>query len=618
MGKKNMVMRRIAALLIVSLMLTSSAFTSLAATRAGNKEAEYTYGELQAVGKTEVELAAGEKSVTLEVKAVDEKSTDSNAAEGKATSADALKEAGVTWKVTSGTVEIKQNGFSCVVTRGADTAEKSATVTATSKGEDFTSSVEFKVNVKKANTPEEPEKGELTLDKKEMELVESEKGEIKVTSLPEGADLDWGVDTLGGEGRVELVIAEDGQSVTVIAKKAGKVSVFVKNVKSAELELAECFVNVIPYEVKEGEAEAKVTEPEVPESIKSNPDAAKSVAVQTSNIVAAVRDIAKTANNTELVNKDDLAEIAQVPEGSKLKLHSVDAKLEIEVDDKGNPVLGNNGMPVVVVKALTYDIGLIDEDGIKLPHSQMVGNSKYMSVKVNLPKVGIKDAWKYAVIDHFEDEEAVKAGNRLERLYSAIDGTTDKYVTIRTRTFSPFVMEFSVENPEPATPGGNTSSGGSSGGGSRRHVVGGGSSTNSYSMTGNWVMGANGWTFVKSDGKLATNTWGWINGQYYYFDANGNMMTGWQFINGKWYCLNPAEGSLLGAMLSGVIFDPVYNAYFYADASGAMVTGWYQVGANWYYFSPVNDGVHVTGALLSGTYVDGYYLGADGAWVPGN
>lgn len=35
MGKKNMVMRRIAALLIVSLMLTSSAFTSLAATRAG-------------------------------------------------------------------------------------------------------------------------------------------------------------------------------------------------------------------------------------------------------------------------------------------------------------------------------------------------------------------------------------------------------------------------------------------------------------------------------------------------------------------------------------------------------------------------------------------------------
>lgn len=179
-------------------------------------------------------------------------------------------------------------------------------------------------------------------------------------------------------------------------------------------------------------------------------------------------------------------------------------------------------------------------------------------------------------------------------------------------------------NPEnPGNNGGNNggnggSSGGSGGGGSRRHVVGGGSSTNSYSMTGNWVMGENGWTFVKSDGQKAANTWGWINGQYYYFDAQGNMATGWQFINGQWYYLNPAEGSLQGAMIVGVIYDPVYNAYFYANASGAMVTGWYQVGANWYYFSPVNDGVHVQGALLSGTYVDGYYLGADGAWIPSN
>ncbi len=96
------------------------------------------------------------------------------------------------------------------------------------------------------------------------------------------------------------------------------------------------------------------------------------------------------------------------------------------------------------------------------------------------------------------------------------------------------------------------------------------------------------------------------------------MATGWQFINGKWYYLNPSTENVQGSMLTGVIFDPAYNAYFYSDASGAMVTGWYQVGANWYYFSPVNDGAHVTGQLLSGTYVDGYYLGADGAWVPAN
>ena len=137
-------------------------------------------------------------------------------------------------------------------------------------------------------------------------------------------------------------------------------------------------------------------------------------------------------------------------------------------------------------------------------------------------------------------------------------------------------------------------------------------------MTGNWVVGENGWRFHKSTGEYAANTWGWINNQYYYFDAQGNMATGWQFINGHWYYLNPAEGKQQGAMAVGVIYDPVYNAYFYANASGAMVTGWYQVNANWYYFSPVSTGAHVLGALLSGTYVDGYYLGADGAWIPAN
>ena len=278
----------------------------------------------------------------------------------------------------------------------------------------------------------------------------------------------------------------------------------------------------------------------------------------------------------------------------------------------GKPVVDEAGNPVVVIKELAYNISLVDGNGAELSHGLLKNNTKEISINVALPAKGIKKECKFATIKHYADEECK---NLLETLYSKIFGSEDMYITIKTKQFSPFVMTFSVEDPNP-TPTNN--GGSSSGGGSRKHVVGGGSSTNSYSMTGNWVMGANGWTFVKSDGKLATNTWGWINGQYYYFDANGNMMTGWQFINGKWYCLNPAEGSLLGAMLSGVIFDPVYNAYFYADASGAMVTGWYQVGANWYYFSPVNDGVHVTGALLSGTYVDGYYLGADGAWVPGN
>ncbi len=175
-------------------------------------------------------------------------------------------------------------------------------------------------------------------------------------------------------------------------------------------------------------------------------------------------------------------------------------------------------------------------------------------------------------------------------------------------------------NPDnPNNPGGNNGngSGSSSGGsgGSRRRVVGG-SSGNSYTMTGNWVAGENGWRFLKSSGEYAANTWGWINNQYYYFDAQGNMATGWQFINGCWYYLNPAQGSQQGIMVVGVIYDPVYNAYFYTNSSGAMVTGWHQVNQNWYYFNPISDGRQ--GTLLADTYIDGYYVGADGAWIPSN
>lgn len=47
-----------------------------------------------------------------------------------------------------------------------------------------------------------------------------------------------------------------------------------------------------------------------------------------------------------------------------------------------------------------------------------------------------------------------------------------------------------------------------------------------------------------------------------------------------------------------------------------MVTGWYQVADKWYYFNPVSDGRQ--GALLADTVIDGYYVGADGAWVSGN
>lgn len=710
MGKKKMVMRRIAALLIVSLMLTSSAFTSLAATRAGDEK--ISYGELQAENET-VDLAANEESVTLEVKAVDLTSTKS--VTNKATSAEALEKAEITWKTDADSVELLEDGWRCEVTRkGNLSADEVVKVIAKAVGYD--SSVTFTVNVKAATNSEDPkpEEGKYTieLDKGRLYLLVGESFKIDAVLNKDGepvpnSRIEWSVgnkEFLDLDGDIitgkELGVTDIAATATVDGKvvtpevSSFKVEVIPKTIINKEsLTLIEGNTATITLEGPEGhtvwteedghfglldgeegivnvtkdaedktgktikiealkpgkviyrvwgqlaDAQGKVSqwsknefavevkplvvkiEPpadlqEVVDQFEAPEQAAESITQQTEEIRDKVNEAAKEAEvttDTEAI----FNAIEEIPEGSEVKLISVNAEVEIEKDADGKPVVGEDGNPVVVVKQLVFNIAVVTDDGDELPHGVMGNNETEISIKVPLPAQGIKDTWNSATVKHFAKEGDK---NPLDEYPTPITRENGKkYITIKAKSFSPFeVSGFSEEVVKDDDNTSSSSSGSGGGGGSRRHVVGGGSSTNSYSMTGNWVMGANGWTFVKSDGQLAANTWGWINGQYYYFDANGNMMTGWQFINGKWYCLNPAEGSLQGAMLTGVILDPLYNAYFYADASGAMVTGWYQVGANWYYFSPVNDGVHVTGALLSGTYVDGYYLGADGAWVPGN
>ena len=74
----------------------------------------------------------------------------------------------------------------------------------------------------------------------------------------------------------------------------------------------------------------------------------------------------------------------------------------------------------------------------------------------------------------------------------------------------------------------------------------------------------------------------------YYFDTQGNMMTGWiHTADNKWYYTRSEK-----------------------DAhEGQMVFGWYKVQGKWYYFAP-------DGSMLSNaTTPDGYNVGIDGAWI---
>lgn len=150
--------------------------------------------------------------------------------------------------------------------------------------------------------------------------------------------------------------------------------------------------------------------------------------------------------------------------------------------------------------------------------------------------------------------------------------------------------------------GGGSRSGGGGGGGSRSGGGGGShsggsaakASQNSISIPQggiSWQRDNKGWWIKNSDGLYPRNEWKLVNNSWYFFDSQGYMFTGWLNISGSWYFLNTDEGS----------------------NNGKMVTGWRAVSGKWYYLSTATDGSG--GKMLLNTTIDGYRLGADGAWV---
>lgn len=157
-----------------------------------------------------------------------------------------------------------------------------------------------------------------------------------------------------------------------------------------------------------------------------------------------------------------------------------------------------------------------------------------------------------------------------------------------------------------------SSSGGSSSGGSSSGNKGSSSSgiTTSGSMkkvveapegsvTGTWIQdGAGQWLFT-GNGRTYANEWAYIHNPYapegqsstdwFCFDENGYMRTGWyqQPETGKWYYLNPvSDGS-----------------------KGKMMTGWIWVNGKYYYLDLVNG--HL---LVNATTPDGFYVNENGEW----
>ena len=96
-------------------------------------------------------------------------------------------------------------------------------------------------------------------------------------------------------------------------------------------------------------------------------------------------------------------------------------------------------------------------------------------------------------------------------------------------------------------------------------------------LNGKWVTDSNGKWYQYSDGTYEKSGFKEMNGKTYYFQSNGYVKTDWLLLNNSWYMFN---------------------------ADGSMITGWHGD----YYFDE-------NGKMKANTFVEGYYLGADGKYV---
>lgn len=159
--------------------------------------------------------------------------------------------------------------------------------------------------------------------------------------------------------------------------------------------------------------------------------------------------------------------------------------------------------------------------------------------------------------------------------------------------------------------GSGSGGGGSSNEGSkdvgRKSNTSGSGTLPSYVVKGSWIQGKDGtWSFTDSQGTRYVNAWAAVENPYanpaagqqafdwFRFDENGKMVTGWYYdeLDGYWYYLNPVSDGTLGR----------------------MITGWYLIDDFYYYFNPNSDG-HKGRMYANETTPDSYYVDSSGRWV---
>ena len=122
-----------------------------------------------------------------------------------------------------------------------------------------------------------------------------------------------------------------------------------------------------------------------------------------------------------------------------------------------------------------------------------------------------------------------------------------------------------------------------------------------YDGTLSWEGDSTGWWVEDNAGWYPQSQWQKIDGKWYFFKSSGYMAAG-EYYNGYWF---NSDGSMSDIYFLTWMSDS--TGWWVEDKSGWWPSSqWLEIDGYWYYFN-------ASGYMVTNQYVDGYWLGSDGA-----